>query len=178
MGKEVPEGSVNLAYVHTPKLQVDENVSLIDQSYTSDNVIPQDQLESMTVANEQGELEYVDIVGDGEVQIRPPQNVFPSKQSKRYEKVQKGEMRTQNALFYKFEIDYHYDSKIALPNAEGKYETQKYSGQQIELTDENGNLLDDTYKYDIYVTQWRQIQEFIEFIFICIKTLMKLTPLR
>ncbi|MEC1657191.1 hypothetical protein P9D81_20295 [Bacillus haynesii] len=152
VGKEVPEGSVNLAYVHTPKLQVDENVSLIDQSYTSDNVIPQDQLESMTVANEQGELEYVDIVGDGEVQIRPPQNVFPSNKVNVTRRFKKGEMRTQNALFYKFEIDYHYDSKIALPNAEGKYETQKYSGQQIELTDENGNLLDDTYKYDIYVT--------------------------
>ncbi|MCY8466576.1 hypothetical protein [Bacillus atrophaeus] len=152
VGKEVPEGSVNLTYVHTPKLQVDENVSLIDQSYTSDNVIPQDQLESMTVANEQGELEYVDIVGEGEVQIRPPQEVFPSNKVNVTRRFKKGEMRTQNALYYKFEIDYHYDSKIATPNSEGKYETKKYTGQQIELTDENGNLLDDTYKYDIYVT--------------------------
>jgi hypothetical protein len=60
-------------------------------------------------------------------------------------------MRTENALFYKFEIDYHYDSRIATPNNKGEYVTEKYSGQQIELTDENGNLLDDTYKYDIYV---------------------------
>ncbi|MCY9186613.1 hypothetical protein [Bacillus halotolerans] len=152
VGKEVPEGSVNLAYVHTPRIQVDENVSLIDQSYTSDNVIPQDQLESMTVANERGELEYVDIVGEGEVQIRPPQEVFPSNKVNVTRRFKKGEMRTQNALYYKFEIDFHYDSKIAAPNSEGKYETQKYTGQQIELTDENGNLLDDSYKYDIYVT--------------------------
>ncbi|MCD7910936.1 hypothetical protein KC480_05275 [Bacillus velezensis] len=152
VGKEVPEGSVNLAYVHTPRIQVDENISLIDQSYTSDNVIPQDQLESMAVANEQGELEYVDIVGEGEVQIRPPKAVFPSNKVNVTRRFKKGEMRTQNALYYKFEIDYHYDSKIATPNSEGKYETLKYTGQQIELTDENGNILDDSYKYDIYVT--------------------------
>jgi hypothetical protein len=151
VGKEVPEGSVNLAYVHTPKVQSDENISLIDTSYTSDNVIPQNQLQSMVVANESGELEYVDLIGNQEVSPRPPSSTFPTDKVNVTRRFKKNEMRTENALFYKFEIDYHYDSRIAMKNDAGEYLTEKYSGQQIELTDENGNLLDDTYKYDIYV---------------------------
>lgn len=152
VGKEVPEGDVNLGYVHTPRVQSDENISLIDTSYTSDNVIPQDQIESMVVANSQGELEYIDVINNGEVQLRPPGNIFPSSKINVTRKFKKGEMRTENALYYKFEINFHYDSRKAIPNDKGKYVTEKYTGQQIELTDENGNLLDDTYKYDIYVT--------------------------
>ena len=152
VGKEVPEGDVNLAYIHTPKVQSDENISLIDTSYTSDNVIPQDQLESIVVANSLGELEYVDILGNGEVQPRPPQDTFPSNKINITRKFKKNEIRTENALYYKFEIDYHYDSRKAIPQEDGTYASEKYSGQQIELTDENGNLLDDSYKYDIFVT--------------------------
>jgi hypothetical protein len=151
IGKEVPEGDVNIAYIHTPKVQSDENISLIDTSYTSDNVIPQDQLESMVVANAQGELEYVDLIGNGEVQPRPPENTFPSRKVNVTRKFKKNEMRTENALYYKFEIDYHYDSRVAIPDATGYYLSEKYNGQQIEITDENGNLLDDSYKYDVYV---------------------------
>ncbi len=151
IGEEVPEGDVNLAYVHTPKVQSDENISLIDTSYTSDNVIPQEQLESIVVANRQGELEYVDIIGNGEVRSRPPKGVFPSDKVHLTSKFKKNEIRTENALYYKFEIDYHYDSRKATPNESGEYTAEKYIGQQIELTDENGNLLDDTYKYDIFV---------------------------
>lgn len=151
VGQEVPEGDVNLAYIHTPKVQADENISLIDTSYTSDNVIPQDQQESIVVANAQGELEYVDILGNGEVQPRPPQSTFPSNKISLTRKFKKNEIRTENALYYKFEIDYHYDSRKAIPQSDGTYTIEKYSGQQIELTDENGNLLDDTYKYDIFI---------------------------
>ncbi len=151
IGEEVPEGDVNLAYIHTPKAQSDENISLIDTSYTSDNVIPQEQLESIVVANRQGELEYVDIIGNGEVRPRPPKGIFPSDKIHLTKKFKKNEIRTENALYYKFEIDYHYDSQKASPNENGDYQIEKYSGQQIELTDENGNLLDDTYKYDIFV---------------------------
>jgi len=151
VGKEVPEGGVNLAYIHTPRVQSDENISLIDTSYVSDNVIPQDQLESIVVANSQGELEYVDMIGNGEVRPRPPKNTFPSNKVSVTRKFKKNEIRTENALYYKFEIDYHYDSKMAIPNEKGEYVVEKYNGQQIELTDENGNALDDSYKYDIYV---------------------------
>jgi hypothetical protein len=156
IGKEVPEGDVNLAYIHTPSVQSDENISLIDTSYISDNVIPQDQLESMVVANAQGELEYIDMLGNGEVRPRPPRNTFPSDKVSVTRKFKKNEMRTENALYYKFEIDYHYDSKMAIPNDEGEYVVEKYTGQQIELTDENGNPLDDSYKYDIYVQAYKE----------------------
>lgn len=151
IGKEVPEGDVNLAYIHTPKVQADENISLIDTSYTSDNVIPQDQLESMVVANAQGELEYVDLIGNGEVRPKPPGTTFPSNKINVTRRFKKNEMRTENALFYKFEIDYHYDSKMAIPDDDGTYRVEKYTGQQIEITDENGNALADTYKFDIFV---------------------------
>lgn len=151
IGKEVPEGAVNLAYIHTPKVQSDENISLIDTSYTSDNVIPQNQLQSMTVANELGELEYADLIGNQEATPRPPYDTFPSDKINVTRRFKKNEMSVDNALFYKFEIDYHYDSRTATPNEKGEYVAEKYAGQQIELTDENGNLLDDTSKYDIYV---------------------------
>lgn len=48
IGKEIPNGGVNMAYVHTPDLKVDEAISLIDTSYVSDNIIPSDQIESTT----------------------------------------------------------------------------------------------------------------------------------
>lgn len=151
VGKEVPEGDINLAYMHTPTIQSDENISLIRTSYTSDNVIPQDQLESMVTANEQGILEYVDMIGNEEVHSRPPKDIFPSKKISLTRQFKKNDMRTENALYYKFEIDYHYDSQLAAPDEKGLYFVRKYTGQQIELTDENGHLLDDTYKYEIYV---------------------------
>ncbi|ECP9029759.1 hypothetical protein FU976_08060 [Campylobacter jejuni] len=151
IGREVPEGDINLAYVHTPQVQSDENISLIDTSYTSDNVIPQDQLESMVVANQNGELEYVDLIGNGEVRPRPPESTFPSRKINVTRKFKKNEMATENALYYKFEIDYHYDSKTAIPDEAGRYSSEKYTGEQIEITDENGNLLDESYKYDVYV---------------------------
>lgn len=151
VGQEVPEGSVNLAYIHTPKVKPDENISLIDTTYTSDNVIPQDQLESLVAANEAGELEYVDLIGENEVATKPPGSTFPSDKVVVTNRFKKNELSVNSALYYKLELFYHYDSKTALPNSKGEYEVQKYTGQQIELTDENGNLLDETYKYDIYV---------------------------
>ncbi|MES9780228.1 MULTISPECIES: hypothetical protein [Bacillus cereus group] len=151
LGKEVPEGDVNLAYIHVPKVQIEENLSLIDTSYTADNVITKDQLESIVVANEAGELEYVDIVNEDEIKPRPPKGVFPSDKINVTRKFKKNEYKTESALYYKFEIDFHYDSKTAIANEKGVFKKEKYTGQQIELTDENGNLLDDSYKYDIYV---------------------------
>lgn len=151
VGKEVPEGDVNLAYIHVPAVDSDENISLIDTSYTSDNVITQDQGESIVVANAQGELEYVDFIGDGEVRSRPPENIFPSSNVNITRQFKKSGISIENALFYKFEIDFHYDSKVAIPDSSGNYPLEKYTGQQIELTDENGNLLGDDFKHDIYV---------------------------
>ncbi|MGV7000384.1 hypothetical protein ACWA2C_16985 [Priestia megaterium] len=151
VGKEVPEGDVNLAYIHVPAVDSDENISLIDTSYTSDNVITQDQGESIVVANAQGELEYVDFIGNGEVRSRPPENIFPSSKVNITRQFKKSGISIENALFYKFEIDFHYDSKVAIPDSSGNYPLEKYTGQQIELTDENGNLLGDDFKHDIYV---------------------------
>ena len=151
IGKEVPEGSVNLAYVHTPNVKAEENISLIDTTYTSDNVIPQDHMQSMAMANEAGELEYVDLISDDEVSPKPPGDTFPSNRISVTRRFKKNELGVDNALYYKFEIKYHYDSRVAKADEKGNYPVERYDGQQIELTDENGNLLDDTYKYDIYV---------------------------
>jgi hypothetical protein len=146
IGNEVPEGDVNLAYVHTPRLDPDENIALIDTSAIPDNVIPDEQLESIVIPDHTGKLQYANIRSDYDpIKPKPPYDVFPSKDIRLTREFKRNEHSTDNALYYKIELKYHYDSKKGEPN-----KVVKYTGHQIEVTDENGNLLDDSYKYEIY----------------------------
>lgn len=150
IGKEVPEGDVNLAYLHTPRLQVDENISLIDTASTSDNVILPNQVESMVIANHQGQLEYADLIGE-EVRTRAPKETFPSDQFSLTRKFNQNIRRIEHALYYHVELHYHYDSQVATPLKDGTYPMQKYTGNQIEVTDANGHPLDDSHPSAIFV---------------------------
>lgn len=146
-GKEVNEGDVNLSYIHTPRIDSDDNVSLIDMTTIPDNIIPEDQMESIVTPDQTGKLSYANITSETEtVQVKPPYDIFPSKEIRLTREFMKNDHTTDNALYYKFEIKYHYDAMIGEPD-----KVVKYAGQQIELTDENGNPLDDSYKYNIYV---------------------------
>src|SRR5579875_44215 len=148
VGKEVPEGDVNLSFVHTPSLNVEENLSFIDTSYVDDNVIPIDQLESLVVPDEQGVLNYADMLSDTQPLVkRAPYDRIPSKDINLTRRFMNNQLNIANALFYKFDIMYHYDSEAGLP---GKVSI--YKGSQIQITDENGNPLNpNQYPYMIYV---------------------------
>lgn len=147
IGQQVPEGDVNLAYVHVPRLDVDDNVSVIDTSSINENVIPYDQMTSIVVPDGNGKLSYADIISDDEpIVLRAPYDLFPSKNVNLTRRFMRNEHNIQNALFYKFEIKYHYDTQVG---EAGK--VTRYKGNQIMITDENGNLLDDRYKSMIFV---------------------------
>lgn len=152
VGNEVPEEDVNLAYIHTPRLDPEQNISLVDTSSIPDNVIPEDQLESIVIPDHSGKLQYANIHSEYEpVKPKPPYDVFPSKDFYLTREFKRNEHTTDNALYYKIELKYHYDSQKGTPN-----KVVKYTGTQIEITDENGNPLDDTYKYEIYVMAMEQ----------------------
>jgi hypothetical protein len=152
VGNEVPEEDVNLAYIHTPRLDPEQNISLVDTSSIPDNVIPEDQLESIVIPDHSGKLQYANIHSEYEpVKPKPPYDVFPSKDFYLTREFKRNEHTTDNALYYKIELKYHYDSQKGIPN-----KVVKYTGTQIEITDENGNPLDDTYKYEIYVMAMEQ----------------------
>jgi len=147
LGKTVPEGDVNLAYVHTPKLDSDQNIALVRTTAAADNTIPMDQIESMVVPDKNGMLQYADIISDDQpIILRAPYDMFPSRNVNITKRFVRNEHTTSSALYYKFELKYHYDSE---PGEPGK--VVKYTGNQIQLTDENGNQLDSTYKHVIYV---------------------------
>lgn|GEM_PF-3578379 len=146
VGQQVPTGDVNLAYIHSPRISADENVSLIDTSSVNENVIPVDQIESLVVPDGNGVLSYVDITSDSEpIVMRPPYSRFPSQNINITRRFLQNETTVSNALYYKFELKYHYDSD---PGEPGK--VVRYTGSQIQLTDENGNLLGPEFKRLIY----------------------------
>jgi hypothetical protein len=152
VGEQVPEGDVNLAFVHTPRLNSDENISFIDTAYVNENVIPMDQMESIVVPDQNGVLSYADIISDDQPIIkRPPYDQFPSKDVNITRRFMRNELSVDNALFYKFELKYHYDSD---PGEPGK--VVRYTGSQIQITDEEGNPLGPEYKYMIYVMAMEQ----------------------
>ncbi|WP_067923575.1 hypothetical protein [Alicyclobacillus shizuokensis] len=146
VGNQVPNGDVNLAYVYTPDLDSDANVALIDTSSVSDNVIPLDQMESIVVPDSTGKLQYASIVSENEpVVVRPPYDMFPSKDFVLTRRFANHTKSVDNALFYKFELKYHYDSKTGTPG-----QVTRYTGSEIQITDENGNPLGDGFNYLIY----------------------------
>jgi hypothetical protein len=147
VGEQVPEGDVNLAFVHTPALDSDENISFIDTAYVNENVIPMDQLQSIMVPDQNGVLSYADIISDYDPVVkRPPYDRIPSKSVSLTRRFILNQPSVDHALYYKYEIKYHYDSD---PGEPGK--VIRYTGNQIQLTDENGTLLGPEYKYMIYV---------------------------
>lgn len=151
IGKEIPSGGVNMAYVHTPDLKVDEAISLVDTSYVSDNIIPSDQIETIAMANEQGELEYVNYVDRLNITPRDPGTTFPNERVVVTNQFFENTILTQTAFYYCDIIKYHYDNKTATPNEDGEYELEPYTGNQIQVTDEFGNALPDTDMTAIYV---------------------------
>ncbi|GAK42074.1 hypothetical protein TCA2_4566 [Paenibacillus sp. TCA20] len=152
VGEQVPTGDVNLAYIHSPRINVEENVSLIDTSSVNENVIPIDQIESLVVPDANGVLSYADVVSDDQpIIMRPPYSRFPSKNINITRRFTQNETVISNALFYKFELKYHYDSD---PGEAGK--VIRYTGSQIQLTDENGNLLGPEFKRLIYAQATEQ----------------------
>ncbi|CDQ41791.1 hypothetical protein [Virgibacillus salexigens] len=146
LGGEVPEGDVNLGYIHTPRLDHNENISIINTSSIPENVIPQEQKVSLAAPDEEGKLVYVSTyTGLDSIQEKPPYDLFPSRDINVTRQFKSNKHSTDEALFYKFEIKYHYDSKQGEPN-----KVVKYRGDQIKIVDENGNPIDDI-KHDIYV---------------------------
>jgi hypothetical protein len=147
IGEKVPEGDVNLAFIHTPRIDSDQNISLIQTTSMPDNLIPMDQLESMVVPDSTGKLQYATILSEDQpIILRSPYDMFPSKNVKVTKRFIRNEHTVAAALFYKTEILYHYDSE---PGEPGK--VVRYKGNQIQLTDENGNVLDSSFKYIVYV---------------------------
>ncbi len=147
VGKEVPEGDVNLSYIHTPRLDSDENVSLVGTASTAENMIPYDQREGLVAPDEEGKLSYVELHGNiDSIRNKEPKEVFPSEHVNITRMFKNNIHRSSEGLFYKFEIKYHYDSKRGEPN-----KVEKYTGDQIHLTDENGNPIGSEVKHDIYV---------------------------
>ncbi len=147
VGKEVPAGDVNLSYIHSPEISIDENVSLIKTTSVNENVIPTEQIESIVVPDGQGVLSYADIISDNEpIVMRAPYTRFPSSNVNITRRFIRNESSVGSALFYRFELKYHYDSE-----ASKNQNVKKYTGSQIQITDENGNVLGDEYKYQIYV---------------------------
>ncbi|QHW35635.1 hypothetical protein GZH47_32575 (plasmid) [Paenibacillus rhizovicinus] len=147
VGEKVPEGDVNLAFVHTPRVDSDQNISLIHTSSTPDNLIPIDQIESMVVPDENGKLQYATVLSEDQpIVLRAPYDMFPSKEVNITKRFIRNEHTVAAALYYRFEIFYHYDSEPGEPE-----KVIRYTGNQIQITDENGNLLDSTFKYIIFV---------------------------
>ena len=147
LGKQVPEGDVNLSYIHTPDIDPDENIAIMDTSSVPDNVIPEDVSKSLLISDQNGKLHFAKLTSDDQAaEVKPPYDIFPSKDLYLTNEFNKQEISTNAALFYKMEIKYHYDSKQHTPN-----KVEKYTGDQIKVTDENGNPLDDQFLYAIYV---------------------------
>lgn len=147
IGAQVPLGDVNLAYIHTPRVNPDSNLSIINTTDIYDNLIPTDQRESLVAADIEGQLSYVELINESEIQVRAPKNIFPSSDVTLTNRFKKGTISRDAALYYRFELKYHYDSKereagVRIP----------YDGTQIKITDSNGNLLDSSYGYEIYIT--------------------------
>jgi hypothetical protein len=152
VGEQVPEGDVNLAFVHTPRLNSNENISLIDTAYVNENVIPMDQMESLVVPDQNGVLSYADIISDDQPIVkRPPYDRFPSNQVNVTRRFLRNEHSINTALYYKFELLYHYDSVAGEPD-----KVVRYRGNQIQITDENGNVLGDEVKRLIYVRAMKE----------------------
>jgi hypothetical protein len=146
VGEQVPPGDVNLAFIHTPRLDSDENISFIDTASVNENVIPMEQIESIVVPDENGVLSYADIISDYDPIVkRPPYDRFPSKNVNITRRFMRNDNTLSSALFYKFELKYHYDSDPA--DADKVF---RYRGNQIQITDENGNALGPEYKYMIF----------------------------
>lgn len=147
IGNEVPEGDVNLAYVYTPRLDDEENIAIINTSSTFSNTIPYEQKTSLVAPDHTGKLSYVELHGGiDSIKEKQPVDIFPSKNVSITRMFKNNIHHPSEALFYKFEIKYHYDSKKGEPN-----KVVKYTGDQIMLTDENGNPVHDRIKHDIYV---------------------------
>lgn len=151
IGKEIPLGGVNIAYAHTAPLTVDESISLIDTSYITDNIVPSEQLETIAIANEQGELEYVNYIDRMNIESKDPNNVFPSEDVAITNKFFENTIQSNTALYFCTEINYHYDNKMAKANDDGEYEIEDYVGKQILVTDEFNNELSSDEKYSIKV---------------------------
>lgn len=151
LGKEIPTGGVNLGYVHTGGLKIDEAVSIVDTSYVTDNIIPIDQVETIAMSNEQGELEFVNYVDKINVIPRDPGNVFPNQRVAVTNEFFEGQIQTNSALYFCNVIKYHYDNKKDSPDENGFYQMKRYTGNQITITDELGNAISDSEKVSIYV---------------------------
>lgn len=147
IGDEVPEGDVNLAYIHTPRLDNEENIAMVNTSHIPENVIPYEQRVSLVVPDHEGKLSYAELQkGLDSIKEKPPYSLFPTKDFNLTRQFKNNRITVEDALYYKFEIMYHYDSRIGQPN-----KVEKYTGDQIKLTDENGHPLSNQIKYDIYV---------------------------
>lgn len=147
VGNEVPEGDVNLGYIHTPRLDHEENIAIVNTSSDPGNVIPYEQKKSIVVPDQNGKLSYASLhPGADSIQEKSPFDLFPSKDLNITRQFKNNKLTTEDALYYKFEIMYHYDSMANEPN-----KVIKYTGDQIKLTDENGNPITSGVKYDIYV---------------------------
>lgn len=151
LGKEIPEGGVNLGYVHTGGLKIDDSISIVDTSYVTDNIVPLDQVETIAMANEQGELEFVNYVDKVNVIPRDPGNVFPNERVAVTNEFFEGQIQTNSALYFCNVIKYHYDNKKDIPDQNGFYKMKRYTGNQIRVTDELGNTISDSEKVAIYV---------------------------
>lgn len=151
VGNEVPEGDVNLAYVHTPRLNVEKNVSIVNTARVSDNVIPSDQLKSIVVSDEEGKLHYAQL-SDGKepILLKPPYNQIPSKDFVLTREFYGDQTSVEQGLYYKFELRYHYDSNAGTPGV-----VQEYTGTQIMLMD-GGNTPLKNSEYKIFAKAMEQ----------------------
>lgn len=161
LGKNVPAGAANIAYIHTPNLTADDAVSFIDTAHVSDNTIPLSERESLAIADEQGYLQYAEVSNGDEVQLKERKegdgvtssNNFPTRDLIITNLFHDESLSLNNALYYQVSINYHYDKLVSESNSDGTFSPTLYKGNQIDITDLEGSslLLNEELKAKIYV---------------------------
>ncbi|AOQ24740.1 hypothetical protein MTAT_04610 [Moorella thermoacetica] len=141
IGKEVPHGDVNLAYIYVPPLKVKENVQINDVgSGTVDNLVRLFKLESLVAPDWSGLLHYLDLKPDGSFVYGS--SSMPSPYFALTRKFYNNVFDVNHALYYKYRFQ-HYD----LPGLSGLY-----TGNAVAVYPANGMPLAESEFYYVLLT--------------------------
>ncbi len=150
LGKEVPPGDVNLAYIYVPPLKVQENVQISDVgSGAVDNLVRLFRLESLVAPDWSGLLHYLDLKPDGSFVYGS--SAMPSPYFALTRKFYNKVFDIHHALYYKYRFQ-HYD----LPGLSGPY----YGSAIAVYPDGNASLAEDEFYYVLLTpTSYPQIYD-------------------
>lgn len=141
IAKQPAKDVAHIAYWHTPEISAANGVSFINKAHIDQNIVDHTIKESLMIADERGELHYAEIKGKDDYQIKSPGNRLPSRDIAVTNQFHGDFPDSKNALYYRVEIDYHYD---AMPyNGDEDFLLKPYEGREIEIVDLLGRPLHD-----------------------------------